>query len=85
MVQFQQSIQAVTIKGNAEICNNSAGYRGGAIYTEGTTNDSSLLNIEGGTISGNHVNGSGAGIFAICSRGNKHNMDVIHFRWNDNK
>ena len=68
---------AVTIKGNAEICNNSAGYRGGAIYTEGTTNDSSLLNIEGGTISGNHVNGSGAGIFAICSRGNKHNMDVI--------
>ena len=40
-------------------------------------NDSSLLNIEGGTISGNHVNGSGAGIFAICSRGNKHNMDVI--------
>ena len=67
----------VTIKGDAEICNNSAGYRGGAIYTEGTTNDSSLLNIEGGTISGNHVNGSGAGIFAICSRGNKHNMDVI--------
>ena len=67
---------AVTIKGNAEICNNSAGYRGGAIYTEGTTNDSSLLNIEGGTISGNHVNGSGAGIFAICSSGNKHNMDV---------
>ena len=38
--------------------------------------NSSLLNIEGGTISGNHVNGSGAGIFAICSRGNKHNMDV---------
>ena len=67
----------VTIKGNAKICNNSAGYRGGAIYTEGTKNDSSLLNIEGGTISGNHVNGSGAGIFAICSRGNKHNMDVI--------
>ena len=66
----------VTIKGNAEICNNSAGYRGGAIYTEGTTNDSSLLNIEGGTISGNHVNGSGAGIFAICSSGNKNNMDV---------
>ncbi|MFQ7867624.1 MULTISPECIES: hypothetical protein [Lachnospiraceae] len=29
------------MKGNAEICNNSAGYRGGAIYTEGTTNDSS--------------------------------------------
>ena len=67
---------AVTIKGNAEICNNSAGYRGGAIYTEGTNNDSSLLNIEGGTISGNHVNGSGAGIFAICSSGNKNNMDV---------
>lgn len=67
---------AVTIKGNAEICNNSAGYREGAIYTEGTTNDSSLLNIEGGTISGNHVNGSGAGIFAICSSGNKNNMDV---------
>ena len=66
----------VTIKGNAKICNNSAGYRGGAIYTEGTTNDSSLLNIEGGTISGNHVNGSGAGIFAICSRGIKHNMNV---------
>ena len=58
---------AVTIKGNAEICNNSAGYRGGAIYTEGTTNDSSLLNIEGGTISGNCANESGAGIFAICS------------------
>ena len=68
---------AVTIKGNAKICNNSAGYRGGAIYTEGTTNDSSLLNIEGGTISGNHVNGSGAGIFALCSKGSKHNMDVI--------
>lgn len=67
----------VTIKGNAKICNNSAGYRGGAIYTEGTKNDSSLLNIEGGTISGNHVNGSGAGIFAICSSGNKNNMDVI--------
>ena len=67
---------AVTIKGNAEICNNSAGNRGGAIYTEGTNNDSSLLNIEGGTISGNHVNGSGAGIFAICSSGNKNNMDV---------
>ena len=66
----------VTIKGDAEICNNSAGYRGGAIYTEGTKDDSCLLNIEGGTISGNHVNGSGAGIFAICSRGNKHNMDV---------
>ena len=68
---------AVTIKGNAEICNNSAGYRGGAIYTEGTKDNRCLLNIEGGTISGNHVNGSGAGIFAICSRGNKHNMDVI--------
>lgn len=67
----------VTIKGDAKIRNNSAGNRGGAIYTEGTNNDSSLLNIEGGTISGNHVNGSGAGIFAICSRGNKHNMDVI--------
>ena len=67
----------VTIKGDTKIRNNSAGNRGGAIYTEGTTNDSSLLNIEGGTISGNHVNGSGAGIFAICSRGNKHNMDVI--------
>lgn len=66
----------VTIKGNAKICNNSAGYRGGAIYTEGTKNDSSLLNIEGGAISGNHVNGSGAGIFAICSSGNKNNMDV---------
>lgn len=66
----------VTIKGDAEICNNSAGNRGGAIYTEGTKDDSCLLNIEGGTISGNHVNGSGAGIFAICSRGNKHNMDV---------
>lgn len=67
----------VTIKGNAEICNNSAGNRGGAIYTEGTKDNYSLLNIEGGTISGNHVNGSGAGIFAICSRGNKYNMDVI--------
>ena len=67
----------VTIKGNAEICNNSAGNRGGAIYTEGTKDNYSLLNIEGGTISGNHVNGIGAGIFAICSRGNKHNMDVI--------
>ena len=67
----------VTIKGDTKIRNNSAGNRGGAIYTEGTNNDSSLLNIEGGTISGNHVNGSGAGIFAICSRGNKHNMDVI--------
>lgn len=66
----------VTIKGDAEICNNSAGYRGGAIYTEGTKDNRCLLNIEGGTISGNHVNGSGAGIFAICSRGNKHNMDV---------
>ena len=66
----------VTIKGNAKICKTSAGYRGGAIYTEGTKNDSSLLNIEGGTISGNHVNGSGAGIFAICSSGNKNNMDV---------
>ena len=66
----------VTIKGNAKICNNSAGYRGGAIYTEGTKDNRCLLNIEGGTISGNHVNGSGAGIFAICSRGNKHNMDV---------
>ena len=58
----------VTIKGDTKIRNNSAGNRGGAIYTEGTNNDSSLLNIEGGTISGNHVNGSGAGIFAICSR-----------------
>ena len=66
----------VTIKGNTKICNNSAGYRGGAIYTEGTKDDSSLLNIEGGTISDNHVNGSGAGIFAICFRGNKHNMKV---------
>ena len=66
----------VTIKGDTKIRNNSAGNRGGAIYTEGTNNDSSLLNIEGGTISGNHVNGSGAGIFAICSRENKHNMDV---------
>ena len=66
----------VIIKGDAEIRNNSAGNRGGAIYTEGTKNDSSLLNIEGGTISGNRVNGSGAGIFAICSSGNKNNMDV---------
>ena len=67
----------VTIKGDAEICNNSAGYRGGAIYTEGTKDNRCLLNIEGGTISGNHVNGSGAGIFALCSKGIKHNMDVI--------
>lgn len=66
----------VTIKGDAEICNNSAGYRGGAIYTEGTKDNRCLLNIEGGTISGNHVNGSGAGIFALCSKGIKHNMDV---------
>ena len=34
----------VTIKGDTKIRNNSAGNRGGAIYTEGTTNDSSLLN-----------------------------------------
>ena len=67
----------VTIKGDAEICNNSAGYRGGAIYTEGTKDNRCLLNIEGGTISGNHVNGSGAGVFALCSKGIKHNMDVI--------
>ena len=66
----------VIIKGDAEIRNNSAGNRGGAIYTEGTKADSSLLNIEGGTISGNHVNGSGAGIFALCSSGSKYNMDV---------
>ena len=66
----------VTIKGDAEICNNSAGYRGGAIYTEGTKDNRCLLIIEGGTISGNRVNGSGAGIFALCSKGSKHNMDV---------
>ena len=66
----------VTIKGDTKIRNNSAGNRGGAIYTEGTKDNRCLLIIEGGTISGNHVNGSGAGIFAICSRGNKHNMDV---------
>jgi len=69
----------VTIKGNAEICNNSAGNRGGAIYTEGTKDNYSLLNIEGGTISGNHVNGSGAGIFAICSKGTRDDMKVEIF------
>lgn len=57
--------------------NDNQATKGGAIYTEGTKAGSCLLNIEGGTISGNHVNGSGAGIFALCSKGIKHNMDVI--------
>lgn len=66
----------VTITGDAVIRDNSAGNRGGAIYTEGTTNHPSLLNIEGGTISGNRANGSGAGIFAICSMGTRDDMKV---------
>ena len=69
----------VTNKGDTKIRNNSAGNRGGAIYTEGTNNDSSLLNIEGGTISDNCANESGAGIFAICSKGTRDDMKVEIF------
>ena len=53
--------------------------KGGAIYTEGTKAGSCLLNIEGGTISDNCANESGAGIFAICSKGTRDDMKVEIF------
>ena len=56
--------------------NDNQATKGGAIYTEGTKAGSCLLNIEGGTISGNCANESGAGIFAICSKGTQNDMDV---------
>ena len=56
--------------------NDNQATKGGAIYTEGTKAGSCLLNIEGGTISDNCANESGAGIFAICSKGTQHDMKV---------
>ena len=59
--------------------NDNQATKGGAIYTEGTKAGSCLLNIEGGTISGNCANESGAGIFAICSKGTRDDMKVEIF------
>ena len=56
--------------------NDNQATKGGAIYTEGTKAGICLLNIEGGTISGNCANESGAGIFAICSKGTRDGMKV---------
>lgn len=59
--------------------NDNQATKGGAIYTEGTKAGSCLLNIEGGTIIGNCANESGAGIFAICSKGTRDDMKVEIF------
>ena len=59
--------------------NDNQATKGGAIYTEGTKAGSCLLNIEGGTISDNCANESGAGIFAICSKGTRDDMKVEIF------
>ena len=59
--------------------NDNQATKGVAIYTEGTKAGSCLLNIEGGTISGNCANESGAGIFAICSKGTRDDMKVEIF------
>ena len=59
--------------------NDNQATKGGAIYTEGTKAVSCLLNIEGGTISDNCANESGAGIFAICSKGTRDDMKVEIF------
>ena len=59
--------------------NDNQATKGGAIYTEGTKAGSCLLNIEGGTISGNCANERGAGIFAICSKGTRDDMKVEIF------
>lgn len=59
--------------------NDNQATKGGAIYTERTKAGSCLLNIEGGTISGNCANESGAGIFAICSKGTRDDMKVEIF------
>ena len=59
--------------------NDNQATKGGAIYTEGTKAGSCLLNIEGGTISDNCANESGASIFAICSKGTRDDMKVEIF------
>ena len=59
--------------------NDNQATKGGAIYTEGTKAGSCLLNIEGGTISDNCASESGAGIFAICSKGTRDDMKVEIF------
>ena len=65
---------SIYIKGGG--INENQATKGGAIYTEGTKNTRSLLKIEDGIISNNCANESGAGIFAICSKGTQHDMDV---------
>ena len=65
---------SIYIKGGG--INDNQATKGGAIYTEGTKNTRSLLKIEDGIISNNCANESGAGIFAICSKGTQHDMDV---------
>lgn len=65
---------SIYIKGGG--INENQATKGGAIYTEGTDNTRSLLKIEDGIISNNCANESGAGIFAICSKGTQHDMDV---------
>ena len=59
--------------------NENQATKGGAIYTEGTNNTRSLLKIEDGIISNNCANESGAGIFAICSKGTRDDMKVEIF------
>lgn len=54
----------VIIKGNSELLNNNAGYRGGAICIWGDSSNPSLLIVEGGNISGNTAKEGGSGIFA---------------------
>ena len=64
----------IYIKGGG--INENQATKGGAIYTEGTNNTRSLLKIEDGIISKNRANESGAGIFAICSKGTRDDMKV---------
>ena len=64
----------IYIKGGG--INENQATKGGAIYTEGTNNTRSLLKIEDGIISKNRANESGAGIFAICSKGTQNDMKV---------
>ena len=68
---------SIYIKGGG--INENQATKGGAIYTEGTKNTRSLLKIEDGIISNNCANESGAGIFAICSKGTRDDMKVEIF------
>ena len=67
----------ITLKNEAVISNNDAGFRGGGIFFEVFSNVNCELKMEAGEICGNTADSSGGGIFADCYQQSPDSTKII--------